>query len=303
MSKELWNKLLLDLNFDVVDLRDNRYDAVLHLITAARGAEEFYSSATNETRIEGLEFARQLDEQTQQVWNGHAHHVLVDNSTSFEGKMKRIEKIAASIVGLPIEITKPVNGKDNDNEDSGENSLSNETNEYEILKYPEFPENIHLEMAEITRIFLNHQPSMITTGKEKRILHDYVEARKMGNLTTYSQTVKYIMRNEKESEKKGIETLESDGKGGEIQENMSEESKMEIVQSRRKISKREFLSRSTENKDPAREIQNEKRIFFIWNHQSYTLVEQSNGKLSICKQNDGPSQFPIFCELGDKIVH
>lgn len=31
-----------ELNMTTVMLRDNRYDAVLHLVTAADGAEEFY---------------------------------------------------------------------------------------------------------------------------------------------------------------------------------------------------------------------------------------------------------------------
>ena len=38
-----------------VNLRENRYNAVLHLVTAADGAEEFYSKANNAARFENAE--------------------------------------------------------------------------------------------------------------------------------------------------------------------------------------------------------------------------------------------------------
>ena len=39
-------------------LRDNRYDGVIHLVTAADGAEDFYETGSNEARYEGLKQAR-----------------------------------------------------------------------------------------------------------------------------------------------------------------------------------------------------------------------------------------------------
>jgi hypothetical protein len=36
-------------------LRDARYEGVIHLVTAADGAEEFYETDTNEARYESLE--------------------------------------------------------------------------------------------------------------------------------------------------------------------------------------------------------------------------------------------------------
>ncbi|MBQ3044906.1 MAG: ATP-binding protein [Clostridia bacterium] len=47
------------LGADEVDLRDG-YDAVFHLVTAAKGAEEFYTLSNNEARTETLEQAREL---------------------------------------------------------------------------------------------------------------------------------------------------------------------------------------------------------------------------------------------------
>ena len=44
-----------------IDLRDKRYDQVIHLETAASGAEKFYSLATNSTRTEPVAQAIERD--------------------------------------------------------------------------------------------------------------------------------------------------------------------------------------------------------------------------------------------------
>jgi predicted ATPase len=47
------------------------YDAVFHLITAAKGAIEFYTTANNEARKESPEEAAELDDKTIAAWTGH----------------------------------------------------------------------------------------------------------------------------------------------------------------------------------------------------------------------------------------
>lgn len=42
-------------------LRDNRYDAVVHMVSAADGAENFYASLSNEARYESVEEAIDKD--------------------------------------------------------------------------------------------------------------------------------------------------------------------------------------------------------------------------------------------------
>lgn len=54
VSQTNWQALLDDLGANIVMLRDSRYDAVLHLVTAADGAEKFYASLTNEARYESI---------------------------------------------------------------------------------------------------------------------------------------------------------------------------------------------------------------------------------------------------------
>jgi hypothetical protein len=62
---------------DEVQVRDQRYDAVYHLVTAADGAEAFYSLANNKGRSETLNAALEQDRRTQAVWAGHPHHTIM----------------------------------------------------------------------------------------------------------------------------------------------------------------------------------------------------------------------------------
>lgn len=53
-----WQWILEQAGVSEVELRDGRYDAVLHLVTTAHGAEKYYTLANNSTRTETLEQAR-----------------------------------------------------------------------------------------------------------------------------------------------------------------------------------------------------------------------------------------------------
>ena len=66
-----------------VELRDN-YDAVFHLVTAAKGAEEFYTTANNSARTETVEEAAALDDKLISAWTGHPHLRVIDNTSTFE---------------------------------------------------------------------------------------------------------------------------------------------------------------------------------------------------------------------------
>lgn len=88
------------LGADEVDLRDG-YDAVFHLVTAAKGAEEFYTLSNNEARTETLEQARELDDALISAWTGHPHFRVICNDTDFEGKMKKLTEEIASVLGEP----------------------------------------------------------------------------------------------------------------------------------------------------------------------------------------------------------
>ena len=64
--------MLKPIKMDVVQLRDERYDQIVHMLTSASGAEQFYQLANNSARTEGLELAREMDGKAAQVGGGVA---------------------------------------------------------------------------------------------------------------------------------------------------------------------------------------------------------------------------------------
>lgn len=78
-----------------------RYDLVVHLVTAACGAEEFYTCENNPQRSDSLHEAQLLDAKTQLAWLGHPNHFVIDNSTGFDEKVRRALQVLARKVGMP----------------------------------------------------------------------------------------------------------------------------------------------------------------------------------------------------------
>ena len=92
--------VLRELDLHEVELRDT-YDAVFHVVTAAKGAEEFYTTANNEARKDSAADAAALDDRLISSWTGHPHLRVIDNTTDFEDKMKRLVAEIASFLGEP----------------------------------------------------------------------------------------------------------------------------------------------------------------------------------------------------------
>ena len=100
MSPEEFKSILQELGTSEVELRDN-YGAVFHLVTAAKGASEFYTTANNSARTETPEQAIAMDDKTVAAWTGHPHLRIIDNSTGFEEKMRRLMVEITSYLGEP----------------------------------------------------------------------------------------------------------------------------------------------------------------------------------------------------------
>ncbi|KAJ3179025.1 hypothetical protein HDU85_004980 [Gaertneriomyces sp. JEL0708] len=102
MDRPGWLRMLKELNLDETDIRDNRYDCVLHLVSAAKGAESFYSLENNNTRSEGLEHARELDTRVMNAWLGHASLQVIDNAgvNNFAQKCDRAVQAVLTRLGL-----------------------------------------------------------------------------------------------------------------------------------------------------------------------------------------------------------
>lgn len=103
MPESYFTAMLHDLKLDLDDIRDS-YDGVIHLVTAADGAEEFYTQTNNKARRESPEEAKAADERTKNAWTGHPHLKIIDNSTGFDLKMKRTLQAISRILGVPVPI-------------------------------------------------------------------------------------------------------------------------------------------------------------------------------------------------------
>lgn len=60
--------MLDNAGWDVDYLKKRRYDEVIFMVTAANGAEQFYTLANNIARHETAEQARELDKRTLAGW-------------------------------------------------------------------------------------------------------------------------------------------------------------------------------------------------------------------------------------------
>ena len=99
MSKKDFNYVLKNKGLTEIKARDS-YDAVFHLVTAAKGAKEFYN-LDNVARTETIEEATKLDNLLIDSWTGHPHFRIIDNSTNFEEKMRRLIREIACVIGEP----------------------------------------------------------------------------------------------------------------------------------------------------------------------------------------------------------
>ncbi|MCR5663686.1 MAG: AAA family ATPase [Oscillospiraceae bacterium] len=77
------------------------YDAVFHLVTAAKGAEEFYTFANNAARYETVSQAVALDDRLIEAWSAHPRHTIIDNSVELREKLKRLIAAIRSFLGEP----------------------------------------------------------------------------------------------------------------------------------------------------------------------------------------------------------
>ena len=59
-----------EYGWNSVELRDGRYNQVIHMVSAAKGAEPFYCTELHATRYEDLDLARKLDDFASQVRSG-----------------------------------------------------------------------------------------------------------------------------------------------------------------------------------------------------------------------------------------
>ena len=148
---------------------EKRYDAIVHMVTAAEGAENFYDYS-NEARYETAKEARISDRKLREAYLGHHRYAIINNTdVDFEQKISNAINFISNQIGLPTDssVFKKYlicpNGLD-------------VTNNHKHLK---FPEDVHSETITITETYLN-QPA--TSEEDSSIC---VRSRQRNGLTFF----------------------------------------------------------------------------------------------------------------------
>lgn len=94
MTAEEFARVIADLGCTEEELLAS-YDAVFHLVSAAKGAEEFFSTESNSIRYESLEEAAALDDRFIDAWAAHPHFSTVGNETNFADKLQCLNDLVA----------------------------------------------------------------------------------------------------------------------------------------------------------------------------------------------------------------
>ncbi len=100
----MYHELLAELGTNHGEIL-HEMDCVIHLVTAAEGALQFYS-LNNPARYETAEQAIATDHRTREVWNGTPHYSLIDNSGTLEDKKARTLDVVLNAIGLPAHVEK-----------------------------------------------------------------------------------------------------------------------------------------------------------------------------------------------------
>jgi len=102
ISRQKWEELLEKLQLEEFNLCEGRYDNVVHMVSAAVGAEDFYTVEDHSARFEGLELARERDRRAMEAWEMHPYVDIVDNRGNFDSKVKHLVDIVVRRIGLEI---------------------------------------------------------------------------------------------------------------------------------------------------------------------------------------------------------
>jgi len=260
-----------------------RYDAVFHLVTAADGAERFYSLQNNAARTEEPEAAREQDAKTQRVWTPHPKHLVFDNSAAsrgFEGKLQRVVEAAAKLVGLPV--------------------LPKGTRKFLVTDLPAddvFREHgVTLTAFYVTKTFLKTSFTTATTqgtsddesaaSAVAAPLHTTSKADEV-----YDHSYVRLRRHQDGSTSYGHVTVHVDP--------------LEVLEKKRRCTPREYYAHLS-NADPHRVPVRQRRLHFLHNHQSFVIHHYLDRDLAICHcqaaRSDGSVEFPPFLRIGDEVT-
>lgn len=104
-SLEAWTIVERTLGLTTTELRDKRYDAVIHLETAAISSSELYKQHldSNPVRVEkNPNYAIQMDNRLKTAWTGCPRLRVIPATPDFQSKLKRILDVISGVIGVPL---------------------------------------------------------------------------------------------------------------------------------------------------------------------------------------------------------
>ena len=103
IGSEKYHALLAEHWLCPISMRDSQYHCVLHLRTTAYGAEEHYSNANNDKRVESICEARARDDETILAWLGHPKMRIIPNrpKKTWEDKCDEVWRALLHMLGIP----------------------------------------------------------------------------------------------------------------------------------------------------------------------------------------------------------
>merc|ERR1712112_788888 len=102
IARDAWDKILTKLSLEDIEISDNRYNHVVHLQSAAIGAEKFYTTEDHTARFEGLELARERDNNAMEAWRDHPYVDIIDNRADFDSKINRLVDLVVKGIGINV---------------------------------------------------------------------------------------------------------------------------------------------------------------------------------------------------------
>lgn len=102
VDENVWQAILDETGWSTIQLRDRRYEAVIHMVTAAEGAEEFFLSELNTIKGVTLEEAKSIDQKLMNAWAGHPQFNIIKNTKKgFSTKISYCCQRALAQIGMP----------------------------------------------------------------------------------------------------------------------------------------------------------------------------------------------------------
>lgn len=173
VDKENWQALLDDMGVSTIILRDNRYDGVLHMVTAADGADKFYAGLNNEARYETKEEAIEKDIKLRAAYMGHPRWFMLDNKNiDFNEKIARAKDRVQMILG-----------RQTGNSFYKKFLLKKGTPAKGTTIPIELEENQHFEESVVIETFINYKTS------EGRVIESSIEKKGSNRSFTYTHKI------------------------------------------------------------------------------------------------------------------